>query len=184
MPTKRTTKKREPVSIEFLIDLIASTQASLKNFERESTDQAEALSDLNENIAIMSEMLKNLHIQKTKDTEKIVELANQLKILQTETRLLNKDDDLKEIKYTIQQLNANVSELKTIEQTKNSFNEKAPVEKKKWKPLVFLQELISGLNNLKVIVLVVLLIIILITSIFFGPDAVDIIIDVAKKLFP
>lgn len=184
MPTKkRTTKRRGPVSIEFLIDLIASTQSSLKNFERESTDAAEALSALNENMTIMGEMLKNLHVQKAKDAEKIVELANQLRILQTETRLLNKDDDLKEIKYTLQQLNASVSELKTIEQTKDSLKEKAPVEKKKWKPLAFLQELITGLNSLKVIVLVVLLIVILITSIFFGPEAVGVIIEMAKKLF-
>jgi hypothetical protein len=180
---KRTTKKSEPVSIEFLIDLIASTQASLKNFERESIDQAEALSALSDNITIMGEMLKNLHVQKNRDAEKIIELGNQIKILQTETRLLNKDDDLKEIKYALQQLNTNLSELKTIEQTKDALKEKAPVEKKKWKPLAFLQELISGLNNLRVIVMVVLLIVILITSIFFGPDAVSIIIEMAKKLF-
>ena len=177
MPTKKT-KKSEPVSVEFLIGTLASVQSALTSIAKESTAKTDALGALSENLNIMSEMLKNLHDQRIHDSEKVVEMSNQIKILQSQ---LENNDDVKEIKYSIQQLSKDLLELKTVEITKKKLNEPA-VDKKKWKLFAFIQDVLGGLNHLKSILIIVLLIIILITSIFFGPDAVSVMMDIVKKM--
>ncbi len=170
-----TKKKKNPVSIEFLIEMLASVQSALKSIEKESSEKTEALGELSENIIIIGEMLKNLHGQKAHDSDKIASIENQIRLLQSEI----KSDDIKEIKYAIQNLSSNLLELKAIETTKKELG---TTENKKWKILSFLQDLVNGFGNLKSILLIVLVIFILIVSVFFDPNAFDIFIDIVKKL--
>lgn len=182
MPTKKkAVKKESPVSVEFLIQTLASVQSALTSIEKESSAKTETLGELSENIMLLSEMLKNLHDQRIKDSEKLLELQSQIKILQTEIQVLNKEADIKEIKYTLQQTNSNLLELKAIESTKKDL-QKGNGGKNQSKVLTFFHDLLSNLSQIKTIVIAVLLIIILITSVFFGPDAVHILIDIVKKM--
>jgi len=185
MTVKKAKKKptnRVGVSTDFLVQTLASIQSALISIDKQSTAQTEALVGVSENINIVAEMMKHFHEQNIRDGEKINSLEFKIQVLHSDLQLLNNDSDIKEIKFAIQKAEANLSELKTIKQVKDNFERDKDIEKGQWNFVTFIKDLVSGLNNVKTILMVVLIIIMLIASLIYGPSVIQIFLDILKKL--
>lgn len=186
---KKNRRTTDPISIEFLVNTLASVQTALSNIDKETSEKTEALYAISETISTISENLKSINESTIREDDKINSLIQEVKVLtvtldKSALQLENtfeilsneKNSDLKEIKYALQDLNKNfvalVAGLKSREPAKE--------EKKGW--LKALIQIVNGIKNLKLIVLIVLMITVLVFTIFYGTDAAGLLWEFFKKL--
>jgi hypothetical protein len=190
MVAKKTkTVKKDPISTEFLIQTLASIQAALSSIDKESVSKTEALNAVLDNINSMADMMKFFHDQNLHDANKLVQLSSDITDLRSDIKLIVYNDDIKEIKYALQELNKNLAELKVVKQTKEEImeDEKAKEAKKgegkddkKFNFFSFIKKAIEILSNLKTILIVVLIIILLVGSLFYGPSVIQTFLEIFK----
>jgi len=182
-------RKTDPVSIEFLVNTLANVQSALSNIDKETSEKTEAILAISENLNSITNMLKSMNDSNIREDDKINEIIREAKVLRvsldkTALQLENtfsilaneKNSDLKEIKYSLQDLNKNFIALVSELKARNSEPEE------KVGVLQNVLDFLNGLKNLKIILIVICLIISLLLTVLYGPDAAEIIIGFVKKL--
>lgn len=186
MPLKKkkakTKSRKDSISLPFLIQTLVSIQSALVGIDKESSAKTEALSAVSENINVIAEMMKHFHDQNVRDGAKIIDLEGEIKSLHGEIKLLDKDSDIKEIKFAIQKAEASLAELKIIKQVKEDLEETKEVKSGKWNLISFVGEFVNGLKNLKMVLIVILVILLFVSSLIYGPSVIQTFIDIVKKI--
>ena len=181
--TKSKPVKMESVSTEFLVQTLTSIQTSLITIAKEADANTEALGAVLENINSMADTMKIFHDQNGKDASKIIELDSEIRALRTETRLMNNDADIKEMKAKLQKIADDILEMKTVKTTKEEIQNVVTDEgPKKWNILNFLKDLAVGLSNVKTILIIIAVIILFVSSLIYGPSVIQTFIDILKKM--
>ena len=179
--------RKDPIFDEFLFKTIVSLKTTLISIEKDSDEKTDLLHDLADSMTAVAFNMKDMKERSTKNNDdhtKIMELVEKMRgrldlvevKLESENTQIN--ENVKEIKYAVQQFEKLLIEMKALKTVKIANED----TRKKFDILGLMEDLWGAIKNVKMILLAILAIALLVSIVIGGHGLIAEIIKALKGL--